>query len=972
MITIYLGDNNKFDKSLINAWSNEIKPYIEKTFPVTKKGKYQTNSDLESIFVIIDKFKEKYIEEEKNANLNTIIKSNLIEDKKGKGSKAQNDIITKKDMKKNSNDIEIKTNKKVKAYEEEDIKILRMKNMAKISNFLIGFIKQNDLEKKRTNSMFNLRPHSKTISSETTCDDSVCMEDSNLIANQLIENNIRTKSINYFDDFYKKNIIEEETKEKKEKRKTLKGVNTISSLNEMLPKYKEEDESIDHNIKYQESNNELSFISIDLLLKKIIFEDFLNNNILLIYHFCQQCFCFVSKEIFFKKIIDCYHYYKNAKLGLDKLKNLIDFINILVVELCQYYETINNKEVYVKVIQNFYYELINDILINYDESENIIIKNNDIKGNNINNNNIKTINDYNIKINRKNLIKMSLKAEINNKATLLLTKKAQEEYIKTNKEILQSNADDNDSDSDNKNKHLFEDFMEDKKQIINDNNKNKFNKRKTLNFHEKSILSLSKPEKNEKNHLALNNENQKKENNIGMENLRISTKPNNSIMKNDNKSFKFKNVKRINEEKSDEDEKNNELGKSKNIFSWDDENIIEQIQETQDERNNVINNLVDEVFNGDKIISQKDEMLKIIRCILYLIDIKSDQDFPSISEIRDIKEKISFYKSVDELNKKKAKKLISNRKKRYSSYSTFSSSVYISLKQQTMKKEYLGKGYFCVTDWETEEIGDKITEVTKSFLNKIHPREIYGGIFTKKEKEKTSPNVCLCIKSFNRLSSFIIEDVLSFIGLKKRLEVFDKWVEIADYLKNKKNYNDCLAVYLTLNNSTLDFVKKGLKTKTKNKFEQLGIFCTCLGNYKNIKEDMKQCEKTGEIFIPYLGLLLKEILTLNENSKYSRYIENGCVNMEKIEKTNETIEKYFKYKTGKNYSNKKSEKLDFFYHLEDISEEDLYKIKGKKGTILYNKKLTNIDMKYFLQYLTNSKKRQTITSSSEFMNNAHI
>ena len=70
MITIYLGDNNKFDKSLINAWSNEIKPYIEKTFPVTKKGKYQTNSDLESIFVIIDKFKEKYIEEEKNANLN--------------------------------------------------------------------------------------------------------------------------------------------------------------------------------------------------------------------------------------------------------------------------------------------------------------------------------------------------------------------------------------------------------------------------------------------------------------------------------------------------------------------------------------------------------------------------------------------------------------------------------------------------------------------------------------------------------------------------------------------------------------------------------------------------------------------------------------------------------------------------------------------------------------------------------------
>ena len=642
--------------------------------------------------------------------------------------------------------------------------------------------------------------------------------------------------------------------------------------------------------------------------------------------------------------------------------------------MCQYYETINNKEVYVNVIQNFYYELINDILINYDESESNIIKNNDIKGNNINNNNnIKTINDCNIKINRKNLIKMSLKAEINNKATLLLTKKAQEEYIKTNKEILQSNVDDNNSD--NQNKHLFEDFMEDKKQIINDDNKNKFNKRSTLNSHGKSfsILSFSKAEKeNEKKNLTLNKENQKKENNIGMENLNISTKPNNSIMENVDESLN--NVEKINEEKSDEDEKNNEIEKSKNIFSWDNENIIDRLQETQDERNNVINNLVDKVFTGDKIISKKDEMLKIIRCILYLIDAKSDQNLHSISEIRDIKEKISFYKSVDELNKKKVKKLISKRKlaKRYSSSSTFSNSRNISSKPQTMKRDNLGKGYFCVTDWETEEIGDKITEVTKSFLNKIHPREIYRGIFTKKEKEKTSPNVCLCIKSFNRLSSFIMEDVLSFIGLKKQVEVFDKWVEIADYLKNKKNYNDCLAVYLTLNNCTLNFVKKGLKTKTKNKFEQLGIFCTCIGNYKNIKEDMKQCEKTGEIFIPYLGLLLKEILTLNENSKYSSYIENGCINIEKIQKTNETIEKYFKYKTGKNYNNKKSEKLDFFYHLEDISEEDLYKIKEKKGTILYNKKLTNIDMKYFLQYLTNFKKRQTITSSSGFMNNGQI
>ena len=68
------------------------------------------------------------------------------------------------------------------------------------------------------------------------------------------------------------------------------------------------------------------------MLKKIIFEDFLNNNKLLIYHLCQQCFCFINKEIFFKKIIDCYHFYKKKNTDFILIKNILEFFNILVIE----------------------------------------------------------------------------------------------------------------------------------------------------------------------------------------------------------------------------------------------------------------------------------------------------------------------------------------------------------------------------------------------------------------------------------------------------------------------------------------------------------------------------------------------------------------------------------------------------------------------------------------------------------------
>ena len=986
---MYSDDNNKFNKSFIKAWKDEIKPYILQKYPVSKQGAFSANSDIVFMFDLIDKYLAIPKEEENNKNKNNEIEKKIIDDKQRKTSTVQKDIKTK--IKKTKSDEKKDLKKQSKIYEENDIKILRKKNMKKISNFLEEFIKQNAFKKKRTNSMFNIRPHSQTINSITTCDDSTNIEDTNLNINQLIENNNKkeinenTKNINKNDinDFFKKNDIKEKLSEKE--KKNLIRSKTVTLLQEMLPKYRDEEESKNENIKYNESNNELSLISVDLMLKKIIFEDFVNNNALLIYHFCQQCFCFVPKEIFFKKIVDCYHYYKKAKLGLNKLKNLVEFINILIVELFEYYEKINYKEVYVKVIKSFYYELINDILINYNENENNTIIDNDNKANiiNINNennylNNNETMNECNVTINKKNLIDFELNYEENsNNAIFLLKQREQEKEIekeketKKNKEISQindsnaSNDSGSDNNSDKKNKNIYENFKED----INNNNRKNYVKRNTVCFNENTFntLSLTIKEKDNKKDSALKNVNKKQENKTEFKIPKNLAKRNSLVM---NDIINIINEKSIKEEKSDdEDEKSNKFEKNNTILCKNNENLVEQIKtETKEEVSNKINNTVEEIFKNKEIISAKNEMLKKIRCILYLIDLKNGEDRPYKHEIEDAKKNISFYKLVDKLNRKKMQLNSIPRKRLTKTYSSFN---FISGKPLDIKREYLSKGYFCITDWKTEEIGDKITEVTKSFLNKIHPREIYRGVFTKKEKEKTSPNVCLSIKSYNRLSSFVIEDVLSYVTLKDRVKVFDKWVQVDEYLKTKRNYNDCLAIYLALNNMNINMVQKELKTKTKNMLEQIGIFCSCLGNFRNIKEDMKQCEKTGEIFIPYLGLLLKEIININEIPNYSQYIEKGCINMDKIEKTNSIIEKYFIYKKKdkNNYHNIKE--LNFFYNLEDISEDDLEKIEGKKGTILDNKKLTNIDKKYFHHHQRTSKykKRQTIASTSGLMYN---
>ena len=78
--------------------------------------------------------------------------------------------------------------------------------------------------------------------------------------------------------------------------------------------------------------------------------------------------------------------------------------------------------------------------------------------------------------------------------------------------------------------------------------------------------------------------------------------------------------------------------------------------------------------------------------------------------------------------------------------------------------------------------------ISKSLISKIHPRELYKAIFLKKDKEITSPNVVECINKFNRLTSFIMEDILSYNKAKDRAKAYEKWVLIADYCKKIKDF----------------------------------------------------------------------------------------------------------------------------------------------------------------------------------------
>ena len=125
--------------------------------------------------------------------------------------------------------------------------------------------------------------------------------------------------------------------------------------------YFEEEEKIGENIIMKESNNTIQYISIDLFLKKIILENFFNEQPRIVNGFLNQFCCFFHQNILIDKIINAFYFYEHKKVENDKLKNLITFLNSVVIEIIEQSKTsIEPIDKLTEIINDFYKKIGNE------------------------------------------------------------------------------------------------------------------------------------------------------------------------------------------------------------------------------------------------------------------------------------------------------------------------------------------------------------------------------------------------------------------------------------------------------------------------------------------------------------------------------------------------------------------------------------------------------------------------------------
>ena len=263
------------------------------------------------------------------------------------------------------------------------------------------------------------------------------------------------------------------------------------------------------------------------------------------------------------------------------------------------------------------------------------------------------------------------------------------------------------------------------------------------------------------------------------------------------------------------------------------------------------------------------------------------------------------------------------------------------LKEKEKEKKHNYK-YFYLNDYSNEEIAAYLTLDSYSLLSNIPEEEFYN-----KNCEKESIYIKKIAQRTDKLVDFIIEDITSYDHKSERVHLIERWIKIALILIDLKNYNDFVMVNCLLCNCLL-------KVKMKLTWQKLSKknleYINKLNKYRiNIGKEMYKCKKKPHV--PYLGVLTKQILAVQETMGY--ITQNNNINIFKLDKINKLITNFFKFKNYK-YPFEKPKNLDILSNINPKSEDEI------ESTI------KSLEPKLLIHANKNDKKRRTQTDISYY------
>ena len=303
--------------------------------------------------------------------------------------------------------------------------------------------------------------------------------------------------------------------------------------------------------------------------------------------------------------------------------------------------------------------------------------------------------------------------------------------------------------------------------------------------------------------------------------------------------------------------------------------------------NKIISTQFKRIENDDDLIEKIKNIYKDIKQLKWIGD--------SLGKEIDNVNFVLSENTSDEFDVEFTKYLISDRRKSKAiSIRSSNKGKNLNIKNKLKNKNT----YFYIFDFSDEEIARNLTLISYKLLSCIDINELWTCKFTKDDKYTKAPNVMKVIDRFDKLMLFIIEDICSYETNKARAKLITKWANIAKRCRDLHNYNDLLIINQCFNHNLLKKMVSTWKKIPKSTLElisDLNKFCTNQQCYINIRREIVGCKHIA--YIPYLGILLKELVDIENKYKYAeKFGEYNCINCVKLQKMYYIVNKFFEFK----------------------------------------------------------------------------